>query len=135
MQSHQRIARRVLAEHKAIAGRLQVDPLAVLDFAHGNITRWKQEFEPGSLPTWLTQWEQLLSGPQEDLVAAITADTEGATQLRMSSPFVGLLTYPERIEILRDTDPEMALAIEVFEASWDQRFPPLAKMARSGRIT
>lgn len=135
MRSHQRITKRVLAEHKAIAGRLHVDPQAVLDFARGNITRWKQDFAPGSTPPWLVQWEQLLSGPRGDLVAALIADTEAAAQLRTSSPFVGLLTYPERLEILRDTDPELALAIEALETSWDQRFPPVAKLARSGRIT
>jgi hypothetical protein len=37
METHQRIAQRVLAEHSAIAGRPRVNPRPVLDYALGNV--------------------------------------------------------------------------------------------------
>lgn len=124
MGTHHRIALRVLGEHQAIAERLRLAPRRAIDFALGNIARWSREYAPGHQPEWLIEWRQLLTGPLAALIEALTADTEQATRLRTSSPFVGLLTYEERIEILERIQPEMAISMEICRTSWDQYFPP-----------
>ncbi|HKJ08220.1 MAG TPA: hypothetical protein VKA76_03940 [Gammaproteobacteria bacterium] len=128
MQTHQRIAQRVLAEHLAIAERLRANPKAMLDYARGNVARWSKDFSPACIPDWLGEWERLLYGPMDALVAAITADTDAGTHLRETSPFVGALTFQERLEILRRIDPEMARTLEAFASSWDERFPKAAEL-------
>ncbi len=120
MNSHGRIARRVLAEHVAIAGRLRADPRTVLDYALSNLARWSTDFEPASKPRWIIDWEHLLSGPRKALIAVLTADTEAADRLRAASPFMGLLTFRERHDILRRVDPEMARTLELFGIIDDQ---------------
>lgn len=130
MDSHQRIAQRVLAEHLAIANRLRADPGGVLDYAIGNVRRWSENFSSECRPRWLVDWEQLLNGPLDALIAALTADTKEGTHLRQTSPFVGLLTFQERVDILHGVDPEMARSLEAFGASWDERFPVAAKLAK-----
>lgn len=115
MDARQRIAQRVLAEHEAIADRLRKDPTAALDYARGNIARWTANFAPDSRPAWLADWERLITGPLDALLVTLTADTEANTRLRALSPFVGLLTFPERLQVMRRVDPEMARAMEVFQ--------------------
>lgn len=117
MDTRERIAQRVLAEHEAIADRLRHDPTAVLDYAKGNIARWTENFDPGCRPAWLGEWERLIAGPLDALVTTLTANTEEDAKLRALSPFVGLLTFPERLEIMRHVDPDMARAMEAFQTS------------------
>lgn len=129
MDSHHRIARRILAEHQAIAEHLCANRRAALDCAMANIARWSDDFHPERRPDWLVEWERLLTGPLETLIGAMTADTDTGTHLRETSPFVGFLTFQERLEILRRVDPEIALTLEAFGASWDERFPAAADWA------
>jgi hypothetical protein len=129
LDTHQRIAQRVLAEHSAIAERLRLNAAAVLDYALRNVDRWSREFTPDHRPGWLVEWGRLLTGPMDALIAALTDDTDAGAQLRETSPFVGLLTFQERLEILHRVDPEMARALEVFASSWDERFPPAEELA------
>lgn len=116
MDSRQRIAQRVLAEHMAIAEHLRADPDRVLDYVRGNIDRWAAGFSSGRSPNWLIDWQKLLTGPREALLEVMTADTDAAARLRATSPFVGLLTVPERLKILRRLDPAMARNLELHEA-------------------
>lgn len=120
MYSRQRIARRMLAEHCAIAERLRTDPHALLDFARGNADRWASSFPLNLLPDWLTQWQQLLAGPLDELLDVLTADTEAAARLRTSSPVLGLLTFDEKLDILRKVDPEMARNLALFMLTYGQ---------------
>ncbi|MGA7799304.1 MAG: hypothetical protein WCC36_00700 [Gammaproteobacteria bacterium] len=130
MDAHRRIKQRVRAEHQAIADRLRVEPEAVLDYARGNVARWSKDYDSARRPDWLVEWQRLLTGPVEALVVALTADTETAVRLRASSPFLGLLTFRERLEILRRVDPELAKAMETFETNRGQHAHDLAELAR-----
>lgn len=130
MVSYQRIARRVLAEHLAVAERLRTDPRNVLNYAMGNIARWSSGFAPDRRPGWLNEWDQLLNGPLDALIVAVTADDDVGSHLRETSPFVGLLTFQERLEVLRRVDPELARKLEAFASSWDQYFPAGIALAR-----
>lgn len=114
MNGHQRTARRLLAEHQAIAERLEADPPSVINYALSNLARWAGEFTSKPKPQWITEWELLLTGPWEELMAVLTDETETASRLRDVSPFVGLLTPQEHLELLRRVDPEMARAMEAY---------------------
>lgn len=118
MDSRRRTARRALAEHVAMAERLRADPHTVLDHVRGNTERWAASFVSGHRPNWLLEWQQLLTGPLDALIATMTADTDAAARLRATSPFVGLLTEQERLEILRRVDPEMANTLELYDPAY-----------------
>ena len=49
---------------------------------------------------WTREWEQLLNGPTKKIIAALTADTFRARELRQNSPFAGVLTGDERERVL-----------------------------------
>jgi len=125
MDTYQRVARRALAEHRAIAERLQTDPKPVLDYALNNLAGWLADPLPDwlvrSQPDWLVEWERLLTGPLDTLIASLISDTEAGARLRSTSPFLGLLTLQERIEVLHRVDPEMAQILEALEASRNPR--------------
>lgn len=111
MESRQRIERRQLAEHIAIAERVRADPQTMIGYARGNADRWAANYAPDRFPDWLIEWSQLLTGPLDELLDILAADNETAARLRTTSPFVGLLTFDEKLDILRQVDPEMARSL------------------------
>ncbi len=44
----------------------------------------------------MDEWQAILDGPHEGVVACLRERSERATRLRQSSPFAGLLTQRER---------------------------------------
>ena len=54
----------------------------------------------GSAGKWLDEWEKLLSGPIEAMLAAYTSRDLRGRELRQNSPFAGLLDDTERTEVL-----------------------------------
>jgi excisionase family DNA binding protein len=83
----------------AVAGRIVADPDAALDLARHNIDTMRPQVR-GSAGRWLDEWEKLLSGPIEVMLAAyISRDLRGR-ELRQNSPFAGLLDDTERTEVL-----------------------------------
>jgi hypothetical protein len=90
---HRRLDERSLALHRLIAEKVLADP-ALLDKARDNLRRWQQT--EGSPKLALAEWEQILSGPTDQIVQFLTEESERATRLRQSSPFAGVLTDAER---------------------------------------
>ena len=90
---HQRIDRRSLAMHRAIADKLRANP-ALMEIAHENLERWSRSM-PRSQPYW-DAWRELLRRPTEEILARIVEDSERMTALRQTSPFAGVLTPRER---------------------------------------
>lgn len=88
---HQRLDERSLALHSAVAAKLQCDP-ALIERARANLSRWRASLN-GS---WMDEWQLILDGPLEGVVACLKERSERATRLRQSSPFAGLLTQQER---------------------------------------
>ena len=88
---------RSLAMHTVIAARIDRDP-TLLDIARRNLKRWRARF--GARPDyWWLEWDQLLRRPWTVVAALLTDPGENATRLRQSSPFVGVLTAPQRRKI------------------------------------
>ena len=91
---HDRLERRSLAMHQAMANKLQAQP-ALLSIAYENLTRWGTVAEHRSQPYW-DAWRRLLDGGFEALLAAMVEDSPRMTELRQSSPFAGVLEPKER---------------------------------------
>jgi hypothetical protein len=93
---HDRMERRSLELHRAIAAKLRQQP-ELLQIAHDNLDRWSR---PGhrSQP-YLDTWREMLAGPLDAVLAAMTEETPRMTELRQSSPFAGVLDPKERWHI------------------------------------
>ena len=50
---------------------------------------------------WLQQWADLIDGPVEDLLEALTSRSPRSRELRQNSPFAGVLTDEERQTTMR----------------------------------
>jgi|CXWL01.1.fsa_nt_gi hypothetical protein len=95
-----RAAVRCTALHREIAARLRVDPVAVIAQATVNLQRWRAQFG-GTLPYGYREWERLLAGDPAALVRLLEANDDKALRLKSSSPFTGILTPRERIDLLQ----------------------------------
>jgi hypothetical protein len=90
------------AYHRAVADRLRAEPSAVLEHARRNLDRWTEgdAFGPGELAS-LDEWRRILDEADLNrLVEVITDVSDEGQRLRSSSPFVGVLSPEERLEIL-----------------------------------
>jgi hypothetical protein len=92
---HLRIEERSIALHRVIAGRIRENS-ALLEVARENLWRWILE---GGERSYWKEWEKLLEGPLEGLLAFMVSPAEKARWLRQSSPFCGILTPQERWKI------------------------------------
>ena len=96
---HALLDARRLATHREIAKRIDADP-SLLGKALGNIERWSRQM--GRTPPALAEWQGLLRTlPWERIRPYLVQDDEESRRLRQSSPFVGILTQRERMEIRR----------------------------------
>lgn len=90
-----------LAYHRAVTDRLCAEPSAVLGHARRNLDRWTEgdAFGPGDLAS-LEEWRRILDEADVDrLIEIITDASDEGQRLRSSSPFVGVLSPEERLEI------------------------------------
>jgi hypothetical protein len=99
MTGHERIDRRSLAFHHAVAEKLRRDP-SLLHIAIENIERWAQI--PGLSQHYLNAWRELLALPFDELLTFIEADSEQMTAMRQATPFAGVLTPQERWRVYAD---------------------------------
>ena len=99
MRDHRNIDARSLAFGRAMADRLAEHP-ELLDQARQTLARWLTTCSPRSKST-LEEWQAILGGPVEGVIALLTGTDERATRLRQSNPFAGLLPQEQRNEILR----------------------------------
>ena len=93
---HDRLERRSLALHRAVAAKLRERP-ELLAIAFENLDRWSQ-MGSRSQPYWDT-WQSILARPLEEILTVISEDTPRMTELRQSSPFAGVLEPKERWHI------------------------------------
>jgi len=85
----------------AVAGRLVQDPDGTLRSARQNLTRMLAGSARGSAKVWLQQWVELLDGPIEDILEALTSRSPRSRELRQNSPFAGVLTEQQRQAAMR----------------------------------
>jgi len=99
MKDHRLIDQRSLAFGRAIAARLPGRP-EIVERAKATLARWQKTSSARARGT-LQEWDAILAGPLDGVVAVLTSTDERATRLRQSSPFAGVLSHEERNAILR----------------------------------
>ncbi|MDW8310234.1 MAG: hypothetical protein RMK20_12750 [Verrucomicrobiales bacterium] len=100
MKHHRLIDERSLAFDRLTAAKVAANPELVAR-ARATLQRWLGSCSPRVRPV-LLEWQAVLDGPLDELLALLTATDERATRLRQSSPFAGILTPAERTAILKE---------------------------------
>jgi len=100
VSDHQRIDRQVAALHLVIARRIRSGDKGPVDRARSNLQRWQLRFG-GDLPPAYAQWLAILDQGEDAVLAILEGQDQHAVRVRSSSPFAGVLSPPERWEILR----------------------------------
>lgn len=108
VRGHERIDRRSLALHRAIADKLRADP-ALLSIAHENLARWLAA-DVRSLP-YRDAWIKILSRPLNEILALMIEESERMTALRQATPFAGILRPAERWAVYARFEPVAASAM------------------------
>lgn len=92
LDAHRIAELRSLAYHREVARRLPTRQ-DLIDGAQAQVERGLHD--PRAAP-WLAEWQQLLDGPRDALLAVLTTDDERCRALRQCTPFAGALTARER---------------------------------------
>jgi len=79
----------------AVAGRVVADPWRVRLLARENLEKMRRTAR-GQARSRLDEWERLLDGSVENLLAALTSRSPRGRDLRQNSPFAGVLSEEER---------------------------------------
>ena len=89
-----------LRSHRLIARKIDADP-SLLEIPRQNLDRWR-ELRGEDGPAY-AEWRALLTQPWEQVRVLLVSDTEESTRLRLSTPFVGILSPLERRRIHETT--------------------------------
>lgn len=103
LRGHQRIDRRSLALHRAIAAKLREDP-ALVAIAVENLARWSRA-AGRSQPYW-DAWREILDRPFDEMLDLLGEESERMTALRQATPFAGVLKPAERWAIYAQFEGE-----------------------------
>ena len=101
ISDHNRIERRSVALHRAVAERIRQNP-ALMDKARENLEKYLDQYlrENRTLPKALSEWWDILTNQSlETVLAFLVSSDEPAFRLRQSSPFAGILEPRERWKI------------------------------------
>lgn len=86
--------------HRVVAGRLALDPQAVLTVATRNLRHLRQVHPAGMTAHWLDQWQEILDSGEDAVFGVLTSPSAHAVELRQNSPFAGVLSEQERTTAL-----------------------------------
>jgi excisionase family DNA binding protein len=86
--------------HRVVAGRLALDPEAVLAQAGKNLQHLRQVHPQGVTAQWLAEWQKVLDSGEDAVFSALTSPSRHAVELRQNSPFAGVLSQQERTAAL-----------------------------------
>lgn len=89
---------RSLEMHRLIAEKILLDN-SLINVAKNNIERWKVQNEFPQ--TYLDDWMNYINQGIGPLVLFMVSETEEGQRLRSSSPFAGVLSNTERLEIFK----------------------------------
>jgi hypothetical protein len=93
LRGHQRIERRSLELHRAIAAKLRAHP-ELIGIARDNLARWAAA-AGRSQPYW-DIWREILDRPLPEILDLLEEDSERMASLRQATPFAGVLEPAER---------------------------------------
>jgi hypothetical protein len=107
LYGHQRLDRRSLALHRAIAGKLRADP-ALIAIALENLDRWSLK-RGRSQPYW-DAWREILSRPLAQVLDLMVENSERMAAMRQATPFAGILAPKKRWAIYEEFEQQRAEA-------------------------
>ena len=84
--------------HRAVAGKVVVDPDGAIATARRNVARFR-EVQPRA-GIWLDRWEEILDAGPERVLETLTSSSRDAIDLRQNTPFVGLLSEEEQRAVI-----------------------------------
>lgn len=100
---HPRLTRQQLEQlwlHQAIAGKFVSNPAALLAAAAITLRRVRRLHPNGGDWEWIDRWQVVIDNGAEAVLDALTSSAEYAIELRVSSPFTGILSESERATVL-----------------------------------
>jgi transcriptional regulator with XRE-family HTH domain len=92
---------RTLAMHEAVVQKLHEDPELVLRKARAQLLVMRNADSENRASVYLRTWSRLLEGPIDELTAVMVSTDQPARDLRQSSPFGGVLSNKERLDVIR----------------------------------
>ena len=96
---HERIDRRSLAMHQAIAEKLRADP-SLLAIARDNLARWSKT--AGRSQHYLDRWREILDRPLEEVLALMVEESERNDRHAAGQP---VRRHPDAARALGDLRP------------------------------
>ncbi len=84
--------------HRAVAGKVVLDPTGAIDLARRNVARFRT-IHPRA-KTWLDAWDRILNAGPERVLETLTSPTREAVDLRQNTPFVGVLSDAEQRAVI-----------------------------------
>lgn len=78
-----------------VAGRIATEPERTVADALDRLNKMRPNAR-GQAKKWLDDWERLLNGPVDRILAALTDRSLRGRELRQNSPFAGALTEEQR---------------------------------------
>lgn len=93
---------RSLEFHNAVALKLK-ENTRLLTIAIENMDRWERLGYSVQSKPLREKWKKLINGPLEALIERMVEDSEEMQELRSASPFAGILSDEERMEVIRKT--------------------------------
>ncbi len=82
--------------HRAVAGRLALDPDGTLNKARANLEKLQRVHPTGMAARWLGQWQAALDAGTEAVFDVLVSRSPQAVELRQNSPFADVLSEQER---------------------------------------
>lgn len=95
-----RADRRSLYLNQLVVEELRRHPTRVLAKARENLAHLRRVADTGT--HWLDEWERVLDGPIEDVVALLQDPGEHGCDMRQMSPFAGVVPHGRRWEAIRE---------------------------------
>jgi chromatin segregation and condensation protein Rec8/ScpA/Scc1 (kleisin family) len=86
--------------HRAVANKIASHAAPVLAQARRNLDVLREQHTTGPVTSDFDEWESLLDGPVETLLATLVSVSQRAVGLRQNSPFAGVLVEDERADVL-----------------------------------
>lgn len=86
--------------HRAVAGHVATAPDSALQLARENALRFLARGPSSGSARWLRRWLQLIDHGPEPVMEMLTSTSGIAREMRQNSPFAGVLSEPERLDVL-----------------------------------
>ena len=87
--------------HRAVAGRLVVDPRSTLTKARSNIDKLSLVHRGTRAGEYVGRWLELIDSGADAVLDVLTSSAPEAVELRQNSPFAGVLSDHDRQACLR----------------------------------